>query len=524
MKKNSFPIHRLPLLALGTLAAATAVARQQPAPPNVVIILADDMGYGDVACNNPHARTVTPSIDRLAREGIRFTDAHSAGSLSGPSRYGLVTGRYFFRMDHHREYFGYLEPDIERERPTIGSMMQRAGYTTACIGKWHLGLEWKVKDHTRPQILTPEVLGHTNTDFAARVEHTPNDVGFDYSFILPASLDMPPYVFVRNHEVVDPDVILTADAYPKDRGEQTEYAWDRIYTNERDVYWERGTWWRNGEMSRSFSFEKCLPTIVDEGVEFIRRSSQGGKPFFLYLPLSGPHTPWLPSSASKGTTALGTYGDFVKDIDRAVERICSTLEELGIEENTLVVFASDNGAPWNDTDTQQYGHNSNWGARGQKGDVWDGGHHVPMIVRWPEVIRRPAVCRQTVGLIDLFATLADINGQPLRPDEAEDSFSFKSILYGRTDTPTRDHLLYFSGSHSLAIKKGDWKYIDRLGSAGFTAPDRVKPVANGPRAQLYNLSNDPLEQDNLWLSEPERAARLAEELECHRTRGHTRKL
>lgn len=523
MKTRTLLQHNLPILALCAAGTTTTTAHEHQ-QPNVVIILADDMGYGDVACNNPYARTQTPAIDDLAKDGIRFTDAHSAGSLSGPSRYGLVTGRYFFRNEPRSEYFGYLAPNIELQRQTIGSMMQRAGYTTGCIGKWHLGLEWKVKDNTRPQILTPRKLGYTNTDFTARVSHTPNDLGFDYSFILPASLDMPPYVFVRNHEVVDPDVILTTEVYPTQRDEQTEYAWDKIYTNERDVYWERGTWWRNGEMSRSFKMEECLPTVVDEGVAFIRREANKDKPFFLYLPLTGPHTPWLPSPAAQDSTALGTYGDFIRDIDHAVERVCHTLEELGVDDNTIVVFASDNGAAWSDTDIQQYGHNSNWGTRGMKGDAWDGGHHVPLIVRWPEVIRRPAVCSQSVGLIDLFATLADINSEPLQKGEAEDSFSFKSVLYGKTDSPTRDHIIYYSGARSLSLKKGDWKYIDRLGSAGFTAPNRVKPSKNGPRAQLYNMKEDPMEQNNLYLRETERAEKMAEELKRLRSQGHSRKL
>lgn len=521
MKITSILQHQLPLLALGAAGTTAAATPQQR--PNVVIILADDMGYGDVACNNPYALTATPAINNLAASGLRFTDAHSAGSLSGPSRYGLVTGRYFFRVDNHREYFGYLEPDIELQRPTIGSMMQRAGYTTGCVGKWHLGLEWTVKDKRKPQILTPEVLGYTNTDFSARVEHTPNDVGFDYSFILPASLDMPPYVFVENHRVVDPDVTLTAEVYPTDKGAETEYAWDRIYTNERDIYWERGTWWRNGEMSRSFKFEECLPTVVSQGVEFIRRAVKDDKPFFLYLPLTGPHTPWLPSEESKGTTLLGTYGDFVRDIDNAVARVCQTLRESGVEENTIVIFASDNGAPWNDTDIQKYGHSSNWSSRGQKGDAWDGGHHIPLIIRWPDVIKGGNVSHHTVGLIDLFATLADINGVPLRPDEAEDSFSFKPILYGDT-TPTRDHILYFSGDHTLAIKQGDWKYIDGLGSAGFSAPQKVSPTPNGPKGQLYNMKDDPLEQNNLYLQNPQRAEKMSRELERLCKQGYSRTL
>lgn len=489
--------------------------------PNVVIILADDMGYGDVSCNNSYARTETSAIDRLAASGIRFTDAHSAGALSGPSRYGLVTGRYYFRIPKHPEYMGYLAPNIESGRLTVGSLMQQAGYTTACIGKWHLGLTWQLKDDAKPQILTPKQLGYTNTDFSAPVKDTPADRGFDYSFILPASLDMPPYVFVQNEKVLDPDVMLTADAYPNQLPE-TEFVWDRKYTNENDIYWERGVWWRNGEMSRSFKFKDCLPTIVDEGVAFIDREAKAGNPFFLYLPLTGPHTPWMVSEENKGTTALGTYGDFMRDIDGAVARVEAKLKELGADKNTILIFTSDNGAAWEQEDIQQYGHQSNYGRRGKKGDAWDGGHRIPLIVKWPEGIKEAGVSNRTVGLVDILATLAELTGQSLPDGQAEDSFSFLPILKGNLNAKTRDHLIYLSGSGKLAIKEGDWKYIDGLGSCGFSFPDKVKPVKNGPTAQLYNMATDSLETTNLFLAHPEQVAKLQSHLSQLVEQGHSR--
>lgn len=489
--------------------------------PNVVVILADDMGYGDVQCNNPYARTETPAIDGLADSGVRFTDAHSAGALSGPSRYGLVTGRYFFRVPKCKEYWGYLSPYIEASRMTIGSLMRNVGYTTACVGKWHLGLTWQKKDSTMPQVLTPKVLGYTNTDFSALVKDSPSDRGFDYSFILPASLDMPPYVFVRNGEVLDPNVRLTADVYPHQQPD-TEFAWDRKYTQESDIYWERGVWWRNGEMSRSFQFEECLPTIVDEGIAFIDREGKKARPFFLYLPLTGPHTPWMVSEENKGSTSLGTYGDFVKDIDQAVGRIVAKLKELGLEENTIVIFASDNGAAWEGEDILQYGHQANWSRRGEKGDAWDGGHHIPLIVKWPAKIKGTKVSDRTVGLVDIFATLADVTDQRLPVGQAEDSFSFLPILNGNMKAETRDHLIYLSGSGKLAIKQGDWKYIDGLGSCGFSHPSQLKPVKNGPTGQLYDIATDTLETNNLFLSYPEKVESLQSCLLEFVKQGHSR--
>lgn len=511
-------ITNLSLITAGLISGQVAFSQKQP---NVIIILADDMGYGDVGCNNPFARTRTPAIDNLAKEGLRFTDAHSAGALSGPSRYGLMTGRYFFRVQKKSDYWGYLSPYIETNRLTLGSLMKKAGYTTACIGKWHLGLDWKLKDEKRPQIITPEKFGYTNTDFSAPIKHGPSELGFDYSFILPASLDMPPYVFVRNNYVVDSNVILTADVYPNKKSD-TFYAWDRKHTGEDDIYWERGVWWRNGEMSKSFKFEECLSKIADEGISFIDRESRKERPFFLYLPLTGPHTPWLPNEQYVGSTELGTYGDFIFNIDNIVARIGAKLKELGIDKNTLIIFASDNGGAWQEEDIQQYAHQSNYGRRGQKADAWDGGHHVPLIIRWPDYIKRPNVCQQTIGLIDIISTLADLTKQTLKRNEAEDSFSFKKILDGRMNVPTRDQIIYLSGSGHLAIKKGDWKYIDCLGSGGFTSPASLPIVKNGPKGQLYNLRTDSLENNNLYLHDHNMVIELSSLLNKLVKQGHSR--
>ncbi len=514
-------------LAILSVNAGPSVAGENPKlsgeKPNVVIILADDMGYGDVSSNNPFARTSTPAIDKLAQEGIRFTDAHSGGAVCTPSRYSILTGRYFFRVPKREAYWGYLAPLIEPERETIGSLMKKSGYTTACIGKWHLGLNWGRKDQSKPQIENKKVPGYTNTDFSSAVTGGPNELGFDYSFILPASLDMPPYTFVRNGKVVDPNIVLTADVYPHAL-DRTVYAWDRKHTSDNDVYWDRGVWWRNGEMSKSFKVENCFDEIATEGISFIEREGKNKKPFLLYLALTGPHTPWMPDSLFKGTTALGTYGDFIAQVDNVVNLVTAKLKELGIDQNTMVIFSSDNGAPWALEDIQQYGHQSNWGRRGQKGDAWDGGHHIPLCVKWPDNIKPGATCRETVGLIDIFATLADITGQPLKNDEAEDSFSFRKVLDGDMQTPTRDHLIYLSSAGKLAIKKGPWKYIEGIGSGGFTLPSKLLPVKNGPTGQLYNLTEDSLESNNLFLRKKEVVKELSGLLREISERGYSRNL
>lgn len=486
--------------ACGLTAISHLIYGQKSDNPNIVIILADDMGYGDVSYNNPYARIATPNIDHMAENGLRFTDAHAGGAVSIPSRYGLVTGRYHFRVPKQPGYWGYLPPLIEKNRETIGTILQKGGYTTACIGKWHLGVDWELMESERPLVISKKPISYTNVDFHKEVKDSPNDHGFDYSFILPASLDMPPYVFLRNKQVIDPEVVLTADVYPHKK-EDTVYEWDKKYVDDNEIYWERGVWWRNGEMSKSFKFEDCMDVIVDEGLSFIRNqhTENPDKPFMLYLPLTGPHTPWLPNEKFKSTTELGTYGDFIAQIDDVVFRVNDLLKQLKIDENTIVIFSSDNGSPWDDHDKLQLNHAANGHWRGQKGDIWEGGHHVPLFVQWPAKIKKGNDYPHITSLIDLVATFAELTGQNLEKGHAEDSFSFYNVLLGKQKKANRDHLLNISGTGKLAITQGNWKYTDYLGSEGFTYPAHVKEVPGGPKGQLYNLKNDPQEQQNLYL-------------------------
>jgi arylsulfatase A len=502
--------------------SVVAPAKAQSKKPNIVIILADDMGYGDVSFLNPQARTKTPSIDKMAQKSLVFTDAHTGGAVCTPSRYGIMTGRYYFRIPPQGEFLGYLQPLIEQGRETIGSLMQSAGYTTACIGKWHLGVNWGLKDEGQPQIPKTANKTITNTDFKKDITGGPGSLGFNYTFILPASLDMPPYVFIRNNKVIDPDVVLTADVYPKTRP-GTEPVWDRKYTNSDDVYWERGVWWRNGEMSKSFKMEDCLDSVSNEGLAFITNhvKSEPKKPFMLYLALTAPHTPWLPDNQYKGKTTMGTYGDFVFQVDNIVEQVNNKLKELNIDNNTIVIFTSDNGAPWAEEDIQTYGHKSNWGRRGQKGDIYDGGHHVPLIIKWPAKIKQKATYNPTVSLLDFMATFSELTGQLVKKPYGEDSFSLLKVINGNLNKPVRDNIIYESSGRMLAIKKGDWKFIDGLGSGGFTAPVMLKPVKNGPKGQLYNLKTDPLESNNLYMQYPVKVKELSDLLEKLKKQGYS---
>ncbi|MDR2776084.1 MAG: arylsulfatase [Tannerella sp.] len=493
--------------------------------PNIVIILADDLGYGDVSFNNPLARTQTPNIDNLAKSGISFSDAHAGGAVSVPSRYGLLTGRYYFRVNQENAYWGYLPPLIEQGRETIGTVLQKAGYTTACIGKWHLGLTWERIDSLKPQIpklqINRKTTGYTNTNFAIPVKDSPNEKGFDYSFIIPASLDMPPYVFLRNGCVIDSDIILTGDAYHHSL-ETTKQAWDYKHIKEGDIYWGRGVWWRNGEMSRSFKVENCLDEIVSEGVSFIESQASKASPFLLYLPLTGPHTPWM-AGDFKDFSDMGIYGDNIAHIDNVVLKINETLKRLHIDENTIVIFTSDNGAPWEEEDIQKYGHAGNGPWRGQKGDAWEGGHHVPLFIKWPEKIKKAGIYQHPVSLIDFIATFADLTHQTIEEKYAEDSFSFYPIINGSETQAVRDHIVYISSHNKLAIKAGEWKLIDNLGSGGFSAPAVVEPELHGPHGQLYHISEDVSECNNLYLRHKQKADELHELLRQTVKQGYSRK-
>ena len=485
----------------------------QARSPNILIIFADDMGYGDVSCLNPESGISTESIDALASQGIIFSEAHASASVCTPSRYGLLTGRYAFRSVSGRKVVsGFKNPVIENDRETMASLLKKAGYTTACIGKWHLGVTWQAKEKSE-EICYNRETGHSNVDYQNGILKGPGDYGFDYSFILPASLDMPPYLFIRDHKVIDPTMTLTSERYPR-RLDSTVYSWDKKHTREQDIYWGKGVWWREGEISRSFHVEKCLEDIINESISYIDRHAMENvdKPFFLYLPLAAPHTPWTPSEKFRGKSSAGIYGDFVMEIDHGVGRIVEQLRESGLYENTLIIFSSDNGAYWPAEEIELTHHDSNQGRRGQKGDVWDGGHHIPLIISWPEKIKQRSRYEHLVSLTDLFATIADLTGTEIDEGNGEDSFSFLPVLEGNMSTVTRPSMIHNSSRNMYSIRTGTWKYIEGLGSGGFTAPAKLEPVPSGPQGQLYRIDSDSLESTNLYLEYPDTVEMLKNEL------------
>ena len=491
--------------------ACTQKASESPdrLKPNIVFIFADDMGYGDISGLNSKSKIRTPALDQLIQEGMAFTNAHASASVCTPSRYGLLTGRYAFRSPKAANGISGFSPTvIEAGRETLATLLKREGYTTGIAGKWHLGVDWQTKDDKAAAL--DAATGYSNVDYSLPVSSGPYDFGFDFSFIHPASLDIPPYLFIRGRDVVDTAMVLTTDIYPI-RLENTEYAWDKKHTDDLAVYWEKGVWWRQGEMSSSFRMEDCHETLVSEGLQFINRQVEENPDslFFLYMPLTGPHTPWVPSEKNRGQSGIGLYGDFVLDIDEVVARVRQTLIDHDIFENTIVIFSTDNGAYWPEVEIELHAHDSNAGLRGQKGDVWDGGHRVPLIISWPGKIQGGSENSALISLTDFMATFSEMTGQPITEGQGEDSQSFWPILNGTTNLSSRQDMVHHSSRNFYSIRHGGWKYIEGLGSGGFTDPAVIQPVEGGPTGQLYREDTDPQERVNLFSENPEVVNELA---------------
>ncbi len=456
------------------------------ARPNVVLVLADDLGYGDPGCYNAESKIPTPNIDRLAAAGVRFTDAHSPSSVCTPTRYGVLTGRYAWRTRLTKGVLdGYSPALIEPGRVTLASLLQGHGYHTACIGKWHLGLG------DAPQ-----------TDYTQPLSPGPNAAGFDEAFFVPASLDMPPYVFVHNERSTSPPVDEIAGSKMRRHG--------------------GGGYWREGAIAAGFRHVDTLPVLAERAVALVRQQS-AATPFFLYFPLTAPHTPWMPTDEFRGRTSADYYGDFVAQVDATLGRVLDALNERQLADSTLVIFTSDNGAHWQPSDVEQLKHRANAHWRGQKADVWEGGHRVPFVVRWPGVVAPGERSDELVCLTDLMATVAEIVGDPLPSDAGEDSFSILPALRARPSSgPRRKAIVHHSIDGTFAIRCGPWKLITKLGSHGFSAPRDIEPTPGGPQGQLYHLDDDPAEQHNQWLNQPEMVEQLTQLLTRYQQSGRSR--
>lgn len=462
------------LALLGTAAPLPlGFAAQGTAFPHIVTILVDDMGYGDPGCYNPRSKIATPHIDRLAREGLRFTDAHAPAALCHPSRYGFMTGAYPFRTDVS---VWPRKPLIQDGQMTIASLLRSQGYRTAMVGKWHLGFQEDGYDKPLPG--------------------GPVDRGFETFFGFRASTDIPPYFYVQDGRAkVPPTATIAANASD---------GWSPI----------QGAFWREGGIAPGLDLKDVLPRLADEAVAVIRNHAKAAKdrPLFLHFAPTAPHTPWLPSPEFSGRSGAGMYGDFAMMTDAMIGRILQALDESGMAANTLVLLTSDNGPVWYPEDVKRLGHDSAGGLRGMKADAWEAGHRMPFVVRWPGHVKPGTVTREVVCFTDLLATFAELVGVPLPPDAGPDSFSFLSVLRGTQPRgrPVRESLVVSTGLK--AIRMGPWKLIAGLGSGGFSKPARTQPGPGDPVGQLYNLDEDPGETKNLYAEKPDVVARLLTEL------------
>jgi arylsulfatase A-like enzyme len=426
----------------------------------------------------------TPHCNGFAKQGMRFRDMHASSAVCTPSRYSILTGRYPWRS---RLKKGVLEGDspnlIEPGRMTVPSMLKEEGYYTAGVGKWHLGLGDADKtDYTMP--LTPG----------------PNSHGFDYYFGIPASLDMAPYLYFENEHVVEQPSI-------PDDGAKTPH----------------GYYWRPGLRAPHFEFPQVLPTLTDKAVEILReREHHKEQPFFLYFAMPSPHTPWVPLGEYRGKSGAGLYGDYVVEVDAMIGRVLDALHELGMDEDTLVVVTSDNGAWWNDNDIALYPHRANAEWKGEKADIWEAGHRIPFIARWPGHIPANTVCDETGSLTDLMGTLAAMLHRPLPQDAGEDSFNLLPALLHEPHAPIRKTIVEESNGGMFSIREGDWKLELGLGSGGFSEPREVEPAPDGVHGQLYNLASDPRELYNVYAQHPDIVARLTKVLDGFKESGHTR--
>ena len=447
--------------------------------PNVVVILADDLGYGDLS--HAGGKAATPHCDRLAKQGLRFTDSHTTSSVCTPTRYGIVTGRYNWRSTlKSGGLWGLSEPLIAADRLTTPKFLQKNGYHTGVVGKWHLGLGWQMlpNGEKRQAVTGPTKGDGWQIDYGKKVTGGPLAIGFDESFIIPASLDMFPYVYLKNDKPT---------------------AWATVTK----------AFHRPGPCAENFEAINCLRDFAREAGTFIdARAKERNKPFFLYLPLTSPHTPIVPAKRWQGKSDIGKYGDFLMETDWVVGQVLEALDRNKLAKDTIVIFTADNGCSpaAKIPNLIKQGHKPNGDWRGHKADIFEGGHRTPFLVRWPDKVEAGSTSDQTICTTDLFATIAAVLGKSdsIPANAAEDSFSFLPALLGQAQAKQRPFTIHHSINGSFAIRRGKWKLALCPGSGGWSAPKPAAAKKNTKLAtiQLYDLEKDPAESTNLQAQRP----------------------
>jgi arylsulfatase A len=473
------PVSRIALLVACVCGVLASSERSIAAPPpNVILVMADDLGIGDISPTNPGCKIRTPRLQAMADEGLTFLDAHTTSAVCTPTRYGLLTGRYNWRSRLARGVLsGTSEHLISADRPTLGHLMQAAGYHTAMIGKWHLGWDWAKTDD--------------GIDFTKPVRNGPDINGFDTYYGHCGSLDMPPYVWVDTGRIT---------AAP-DREEGV--------TAKEDRY----GWYRAGPIGPDFSIPEVLPHLFDKATAYVESraaAAKAGEPFFLYLPLPAPHTPIVPLPPFKDASGLNPYADFVMQVDHLMGELLDAVKNAGLDDTTLVIFTSDNGcSPQANFELlREKGHDPSRGYRGHKADIFEGGHRVPLIARWPGTIAPGRSTETLACLTDIYPTLVELTDQPNANRGGEDGFSLLPVLTGAGNSQ-RTSLISHSIDGSFAIRQGPWKLCLCRGSGGWSEPKEAAAARQRlPPLQLFNLADDPAETTNVADAHPDRVAGL----------------
>lgn len=461
--------------------------------PNIIYILADDMGYGDISALNENCGFRTPCLDEMASKGVCFTDAHATSAVCTPSRYGILTGRYNWRS-RLKSYVmgGYSEALIEEGRKTLGDMLRENGYATAMVGKWHLGMNFAKEEGF---VEKPDFDACDHVDYSARIERSPISNGFDYFYGISGSLDMPPYIYIENdHFTKLPDHVT--------KGEGKGF-------------------FREGPTAPGFVHANVLDELTDKVLD--KMEEYQDRPFFLYFPMPAPHTPILPGPEFQGKSGTNEYGDFVLHCDDVAGRINRKLKELKLYDNTILIFTSDNGcSPMADyKELGEKGHNPSYIFRGTKSDIYEGGHRIPLIIQWPDRIPAGKNCSRLVCLCDLMATMADYLDIPLNPEDGVDSVSNLSLWLNPDGEEVRQDLIHQSIDGSLSIRKGKFKLEMCPGSGGWSDPRPGEEPEGCPRFQLYDLESDIGETHNVIGDYPEVACQLRALLKQHIFNGRS---
>ncbi|MDY7396794.1 arylsulfatase [Aureibaculum sp. 2210JD6-5] len=477
---NKTTIALLLLLAFNACKAQNTLSKVAKKHPNIVYILADDLGIGDVSGLNPDAKVSTPNIDNLINNGITFTDAHTTSSVCTPSRYSIMTGEYAWRTKlKSRVLDGYSKTMIEETKDTAPKLLQRNGYETAMIGKWHLGWNWVIEDEENLE-MNPKNPYQFNEDISKKVDYSkpfkggPTDNGFDYFFGLNASLDFPPYVYSENNKLVTiPTETMKPDGKDKDfpGGRKNDLVGGQKLK-------------RKGDKAPGFRAEQVMLDLTNKSVDYISNYKEK-KPFFLYIPLTAPHTPVYPRDEFLGKSKAGIYGDFIQELDWTVGQIVSALKKKGFEENTIIIFTADNGASkasFPEEFEEKYNHKPSAHLKGRKASLHQGGHTVPFIVQWKNVIKPNSKNNTTISLGDLYATCADLLKVKTDNNQGVDSYSILSLLKGK-ENYSRKASVYSNFAGRFSIKKDGWK-MDLNPKKG--------------SSYLFNIADDPSETMNLF--------------------------